>query len=378
MSKRGAALAVLLVVGSLLVVPVEVAADSTDNAPVCEAGGDPVVLAGEMTEADAETYELLAFDVAEGTTRVEVGYEWHDLEPDPTEDDTRSVLDLGLWDADGSSGPDGFRGWSGSRQGLTAEGQDPVFITAADAERGFVPGPIEPGIWSVELGVGFVAPGGLAYEVTVTCDDADEGPPVERDPVDPEAVVSDEAAGTPATSTCTPTTRTLTGPVGQEMVDFARAAGLDFIPVTEYVTPAHWTELGATQRGQPRRPDLAGPRGHHLRRPRHRAGRDAQRDRVPDRPPRRRPSATSSKGRSTTGLCSVSPTPRSSRAKTARSCAAAASSRSRTRSTWTSWTPTRSSTPAPCSTATSSPSAPVKAGSPTRSSRRRSTSGSRT
>ena len=64
----------------------------------------------------------------------------------------RSVLDLGLRDADGNSQvPDGFRGWSGSRQGLTAEGQDPVFITAAAAERGFVPGPDRArvsGAWS--------------------------------------------------------------------------------------------------------------------------------------------------------------------------------------------------------------------------------------
>ena len=35
------------------------------------------------------------------------------------------------------------------------------------------------------------------------------------------------------------------------MVDFAHDAGLDFVPVTEYVTPAHWWELGATARANP-------------------------------------------------------------------------------------------------------------------------------
>ncbi|MBL8774481.1 MAG: CehA/McbA family metallohydrolase [Acidimicrobiales bacterium] len=220
------------------------------EAPACAAAGDPVVLTGELPVSAAETYTLLPVDVAEGTTRVEVGYEWEDVEPGAG-GDTRSVLDLGIWDADGTSGPEAFRGWSGSRQGLTARGQDPVFITAAEAERGYVPGPIEPGTWHVELGAGFIAPGGVAYEVTVTCTDADEGPPVVRDPVDPEAVIDDGDAWYAGDFHLHAFHSNPEGPAGQEMVDFARAAGLDFVPVTEYVTPAHWTELGATQRANP-------------------------------------------------------------------------------------------------------------------------------
>ena len=218
------------------------------EAPACAAGGEPVVLAGELPESSAETYTLLPVDVAEGTTRVEVGYEWEDAEPDG---DTRSVLDLGIWDADGTEGPDAFRGWSGSRQGLTARGHDPVFLTAAEAERGYVPGPIEPGTWHVELGAGFVAPGGVAYEVTVTCTSADEGPPAERDPVDPDVVVGAEANWYAGDFHLHAYHSNPEGPAGQAMVDFARQAGLDFVPVTEYVTPAHWWELGATARANP-------------------------------------------------------------------------------------------------------------------------------
>ena len=227
-------------------------AGAATDPPVCEAGGDPVALTGELGEQAAETYTLLPVDVAEGTTRVEVGYEWHDVEPrDDPEDGDRSVLDLGIWDADGTSGPDAFRGWSGSRQGLTAKGQDPVFITAHAAERGYVPGPIEPGTWHVELGAGFVAPGGVSYEVTVTCTDADEGAPAERDPVDPEAVVNDQPGWYAGDFHLHAYHSNPDGPAGQQMVDFARDAGLDFVPVTEYVTPAHWWELGATQRANP-------------------------------------------------------------------------------------------------------------------------------
>lgn len=235
-----------------LAAPATSDAESTGPAHVCAAGRDPVVLEGEFAESAAETYTLLPVDVAEGTTRVEVGYEWHDVEPneDPEEGD-RSVLDLGIWDADGTTGPDAFRGWSGSRQGLTARGQDPVFISAHAAERGYVPGPVEPGTWHVELGAGFVAPGGVSYEVTVTCTDADEGAAAERDPVDPEAVVSAEPGWYAGDLHLHAYHSNPEGPAGQEMVDFARDAGLDFVPVTEYVTPAHWWELGATQRANP-------------------------------------------------------------------------------------------------------------------------------
>ncbi|OWY59919.1 hypothetical protein B7486_71985, partial [cyanobacterium TDX16] len=162
-------------------------------APSCDPGGGPVVLEGEVAPSDAESYLLLPLEVAEGTTRVEVGYEWADVRPPESEDvGNQTVLDLGLWDADGTSGTEAFRGWSGSRQGLTAEGQDPVFVQPDSAERGFVAGPIEPGTWHVELGVGFVAAEGATYEVTVECLDPEVGPPAALDPVDPEHVARDE------------------------------------------------------------------------------------------------------------------------------------------------------------------------------------------
>ena len=41
------------------------------------------------------------------------------------------------------------------------------------------------------------------------------------------------------------------GPDPERMVELARRAGLEIVPVTEYVTPAHWATLGATQRANP-------------------------------------------------------------------------------------------------------------------------------
>lgn len=42
-----------------------------------------MVLAGSLAAADAKTYRTLPFEVAAGTTRVEVGYRWDDVVPLP-------------------------------------------------------------------------------------------------------------------------------------------------------------------------------------------------------------------------------------------------------------------------------------------------------
>ena len=72
-----------------------------------------------------------------------------------------------------------------------------------------------------------------------------------EDPVDPMAVVVDEAGWYAGDFHLHAFHSNPDGPAGQQMVDFARDAGLDFVPVTEYVTPAHWWELGATPRANP-------------------------------------------------------------------------------------------------------------------------------
>src|SRR5690606_35755999 len=140
-----------------------------------------VVMTGSVAPADAKTYRVLPFEVMQGTTRVEVGYSWADVVPLPgipvVDGLVQTVFDLGLWDEDGVGTPEGFRGWSGSRQGKVAEGQDPVWVQADSAERGYRPGPVEPGTWHVDLGVAAVAPAGATYEVTVRCLDVPVGEP---------------------------------------------------------------------------------------------------------------------------------------------------------------------------------------------------------
>jgi hypothetical protein len=215
--------------------------------PRCEPGGPPVVFDGKVTDADAKTYLLLPFAVVDGTTRVEVGYRWR-----PDDDDT--TLDLGLWDEDGAGTPAGFRGWSGSRHGYLgeeAEGTGPIFVQADAADRGYRPGTVEPGVWNVDLGIASVDADGARWKVQVRCLDVDVGDEPEPDPVDRDHVARDEPGWYEGDMHLHGYHSNPDAPEGPEFIEFARDAGLDFVPVTDYVTDQHWYELGEVQRENP-------------------------------------------------------------------------------------------------------------------------------
>ena len=221
----------------------------TAGADDCRPGGPPVELKGSVAPSDVNGYRELPVAVGSGTTRIEVGYEWKSAGSESQTDKT--VVDLGLWDEQGTLDPAGFRGWSGSRQGKVAEGQDPIFVQADAAERGYVPGPITAGTWSVELGFGAVHSSGASWSVTVRCLDTPTGPTWTPDPVDPSFVARDQAGWYRADMHLHAYHSNARGPDGPAMVDYARKAKLDVVPVTDYVTSTHWGQLGATQRANP-------------------------------------------------------------------------------------------------------------------------------
>jgi hypothetical protein len=218
-------------------------------APECRPGGPAVELEGALTPADVYRYEELPVAVTSGTTRIEVGYSWASNGTETLGDKT--VVDLGLWDQGGTHDPAAFRGWSGSRQGKVAEGQAPVFVQADTAERGFVPGTIEPGTWSVELGFGAVHSAGATWSVTVRCLDPTTGPEWTPDPVDPSFVARDAPGWYRADLHLHAFHSNPAGPDPATMIEFARKAKLDIVPVTDYVTDTHWGQLGPAQRANP-------------------------------------------------------------------------------------------------------------------------------
>lgn len=217
--------------------------------PRCDPDRPVLRLTGRATPDRARTYRALRFEVAPGTTRVEVAYRWTSRGPESRTDTT--VIDLGLWDEHGDEGPGGFRGWSGDRQGRLDRDQGPVFVQADRAERGYVAGPVRPGRWTVELGFGAVHSAGADWTVLVRCRALAVGAAHPPDPVDPAHVARDAPGWYRADLHLHAYHSNPAGPAPAAMADAARRAGLDVVPVTEYVTDAHWAQLGAAARANP-------------------------------------------------------------------------------------------------------------------------------
>lgn len=92
-----------------------------------------LVLTGEITYADNQTYREVPFPVPEGVDRVTVEFSYSGREQ-------RTTIDLGLFDGER------FRGWSGGNKKTFT-------ISETDATPSYLPGPIRPGMWKLILGI---------------------------------------------------------------------------------------------------------------------------------------------------------------------------------------------------------------------------------
>ena len=99
-------------------------------------------------------YQLVPFEVPEGTTRLEVRYGYTQSES--------CVIDLGVGDPSLTDFPSeqGLRGWSGGAR-------DWFFIGLDAATPGYEAGPIPAGTWHVILGLYRVPPEGVSVEIEV-------------------------------------------------------------------------------------------------------------------------------------------------------------------------------------------------------------------
>ncbi len=232
--------AAIATVAIALPIPASVASAAAQTTPSC--GTDLITLTGTVDTSAAKTYLLEPFTVPEGTARVAVAYTW-----DPV---AAGVIDLGVWDSSGTAGRNAFRTWSGSRQGRIDKSMGPEVIAPDRNERTVVVGPIKPGTWHVELGIAALDQT-LTWRVEIRCPSGPAATPLASDPVDPTHVARPDAGWYAGDFHLHAFHSSPDGPNPDQMVAFARAAGLDIIPVTEYVTPAHWDRLGATQRANP-------------------------------------------------------------------------------------------------------------------------------
>ncbi len=245
--------------------------------------GDPIaadqVITGEFAAELQGGYALLPFDVAAGTTAVRVKY-CYDQPETPAGQVDKHTLDLGLYqpraDPGRPWGPGEFRGWGGSShpdvtvspEGFSSEAQyraDPKAHVPGKTTRAFLPGPIAPGQWAVELGLANIVPrsggdldGKVAYRVEIELND---DPAFADEPYQPAPYDSAPANPNPGWYAGDFHVHGEHSALGDapltEVFDYAFGsldegkAGLDFVTLSDYVSGSSWGEIG---RYQPRHP----------------------------------------------------------------------------------------------------------------------------
>src|SRR5262245_57872587 len=95
---------------------------------------------GDVT-ADGGDYVDVAFEVPAGTQEIRIAH---------TDGSEAVILDWGVWS------PSGFRGWGG---GLTED----IVVGVDQSSRGYLPGAIEAGTWTVAIGKAQLVNNGAHY-----------------------------------------------------------------------------------------------------------------------------------------------------------------------------------------------------------------------
>lgn len=192
-----------------------------------------VVLEGTLTERDHQTYRELPFDVPAGAERLTIRFSYDRA--------NRTTIDLGLFD------PNGFRGWSG---GNKAE----FTITSSDATPSYIPGALPAGPWRLLLGVPNIRSGvTAAYRAEIAIDRATA-------PLPGSAFLDAPLRAAPGwyrgdfhthTGHSDGACQSLAGrrvPCPAFLtLNAARAAGLDFVAVTDHNTASHHGALRELQ-----------------------------------------------------------------------------------------------------------------------------------
>lgn len=164
-------------------------------------------------------YLYVPFELPEPARRLTVRYEYS-RRMHHGQVEGGNVIDIGLFGPQGSEFPGaaGFRGWSGSDR-LT------FTVGTEEATPGYLPGPLPAGEYQVALGLYRICPEGADYEIEV---EAETGPQTSvwlKGDLQSHTYHSD-GKGSP-----------------QQLVEKARAAGLDFLAITDHNTISHHPAL---------------------------------------------------------------------------------------------------------------------------------------
>lgn len=183
-----------------------------------------VALADQVIPLDGEVlagspdHVLIPFEVPAGTVEIEVQHQG--LSPGNT-------LDWGLND------PNGFRGWGGGNT-------EPAVVGELAASRSYLAGPIPPGQWHVVIGKAQIKTSPAAYSLSVILRDAPTlAPQPERSPYVPSPPLAPAVKGPRWFAGDFHVHSVESGdarPPLDEIADFARSRGLDFVEITDHNT----------------------------------------------------------------------------------------------------------------------------------------------
>lgn len=175
-------------------------------------------------DALAGRYQHVPFDVPAGTTRIEIAYRYDKA-------GGANVVDLGLLEPGTYDlGTKAFRGWTGGERDL-------IFVAVDAATPGYWPGVLPAGRWHVHLGLYKVGPGGVDVELTLQLSSAPAGatPGLAPRPSEPIRRGSGWYSGGLHAHTVHSDGKL----TPQQLAETARAAGLDFLAITDHNNTAH-------------------------------------------------------------------------------------------------------------------------------------------
>jgi MYXO-CTERM domain-containing protein len=184
-----------------------------------------LTLEGDVTREGGD-YVVVPFEVPAGTAEILFRH-GHDT--------PGTTLDFGLED------PDGFRGWGGRL------GEDTI-VGGDESSRCYLPGPIQPGTWRVDIGKAFLSADRVHWTVTLELRDAASLAPRPRAPF--EARVLERGGRWYRGDFHVHSSESGDAGASLEAIrDLARARGLDFVNLSDHNTVSQQGLASAFQDG---------------------------------------------------------------------------------------------------------------------------------
>ncbi|MBW2508226.1 MAG: PHP domain-containing protein [Deltaproteobacteria bacterium] len=190
---------------------------------------DPdLVFTGEVPPG-TETHFFVPFEVPEDIVEIEVRHD--DLS-------SANILDWGLDD------PNGFRGWGGGNS-------EPAIVGEQAASRSYVPGPMPAGTWEVVVGKARIDELPAMYRIEIFLRAAATLPAQPRTPYQDPGVLDEEARWYAGDFHVHTRQSGDADPTIEEVLDYARVVGLDFVMLSEHNTNSGLTLYGSVQSDYP-------------------------------------------------------------------------------------------------------------------------------